>query len=378
MNGKRMVFSLVILFLALITSACGTFQVALETPDNGTDNGPQDPVSPLPTSEAEDPAPDQDEGDPEPSGTVRHDFTELGISLEVPADLYVMKEPIVNYDDRGKLDSYLFYIQNYGYPGGPPSGTFQMYGHLQYNLQNLTWEEFVEIQNNAQGMYEYITPIEIHGLKGFDSQYAGQRNRYVYMFLLQGHILTIAVADPTLENKALSDEIIATLQYDPEGFTDTSHMTLVSDPNQLFQVLVPDDWDYSFQSTVGQQLSSLEASSPDLEVIVDDEVEGPHSNIYYKQGIALHIQVIDDDSLQFNPGWPDQEEYIVYFNGIQGTVYIFREPSTVEGEIRTVAVIYEGRTYMLRFGYAEDADLDTIDHIISNFNITPETFYPTP
>ena len=44
-----------------------------------------------------------------------------------------MKEPLVNYDDRGKLDSYLFYIQNYGYPGGPPSGTFQMYGHLQYN-----------------------------------------------------------------------------------------------------------------------------------------------------------------------------------------------------------------------------------------------------
>jgi hypothetical protein len=198
------------------------------------------------------------------------------------------------------------------------------------------------------------------------------------MFLLQGHILTIAVADPTLENKALSDEIIATLQYDPDGFTDASHMTLLSDPNQLFQVLVPDDWGYNFQSTIGTQLSSLEVSSPDLEVIVDDEVEGPHSNIYYKQGIALHIQVIDDDSLQFNPGWPDQEEYIVYFNGIQGTVYIYREPSTVEGEIRSVAVTYEGRSYLLRFGYAENADLDTIDRIISNFNITPETFYPIP
>jgi hypothetical protein len=253
-----------------------------------------------------------------------------------------------------------------------------MYGHLQYNLQPITWEEFAEIQDSSNEMYEYITPIEINGLKGFDAQYSGQRNRYLYMFYLQGHILTIAVADPVPENKALSDEIIASLRYDPEAVTDESHMTLVSDPNQLYQLLLPDDWDYTFQSTIGTQLSNLEASSPDLEVVVDDEVEGPHSNIYYKQGITLHIQVIDDDSLQFNPGWPDQQQYVVYFNGIPGTVYVYREPSTVEGEIRSVSVTHEGRSYQLRFGYAEDADLDIVDHIILNFNITPETYYPSP
>lgn len=378
MKNDRLAITALILSMTLLATACGTLQVEVESA--GDVAGQQDtntlvltPEPPAdivqPTVTLEDPA--------TVSATKRYSFEELGISLEIPSDLYVKKEPLVKYDDQGKLDGYLFYIQNYGYPGGPSSGSFQMYGHLQYNLQPITWERFIEIRDNSQGMYEYITPIEINGLKGYDAQYAGQRNRYVYTFYLQGQVLSIAVADPTPENKALSDEIIATLQYDPEGFTDASHMMLVSDPAQLYQVLLPNDWEYSYQPTLGTQLSSLEASSPDLEVIVDDEVEGPHSNIYYKQGISLHVQVIDDDSLQFNPGWPNQRQYGVYFNGIQGTVYVFREPSTAEGEIRSVAVSYQGRSYLLRFGYAEAADLDSIDRIISSFNITPETFYPT-
>jgi hypothetical protein len=376
MNGKRTIFSLVIILLILISSACGIFQVALETPETGAEGVPPDQVSPSSTTGAEEPAPTIEEGGLDAPATIRHEFRELGISLDVPAELYVRKEPIVNYDDRGKLESYLFYIQNYGYPGGPASGSFQMYGHLQYNLTPVTWEQFNEIQDDPQGMYEYITPIEVNGLKGFDSQFSGQRNRYVYTFNLQGHVLSIAVSDPTPENKVQSDKIIASLQLNPDGFSDASHMILLSDPNQLYQMLIPDDWEYSFQPTMGQQISSLEVASPDLELFIDDEVEGPHSNIYYKQGIDLHVQVIDDDSIQFNPGWPDQRQYRVYFNGIEGTVYVYREPSTVEGELRSVTTTYEGKTYLLRFGYAEDADLDTIDQIISSFNITPETFYP--
>ena len=88
------------------------------------------------------------------------------------------------------------------------------------------------------------------------------------------------------------------------------------------------------------------------------------------------MQVINDDSEELILKWPNQREYGVYFNGIQGTVYVYVEPSTVEGEIRTVIVYYEGKSYLLRFGYADDADRDTIDYIISNFNITPDTFFP--
>jgi hypothetical protein len=65
------------------------------------------------------------------------------------------------------------------------------------------------------------------------------------------------------------------------------------------------------------------------------------------------------------------------YNGIQGTEYIFTQPSTVQGEERQLQMYYEGKSYMLGFSYANDTYLDVIDRIITSFNITPETFYPT-
>lgn len=310
------------------------------------------------------------------STTKRYMFEELGISLDIPRELYVKKEPIVNYEDQSKLDSYLFYIQNYGYPGGPSSGNFQMYGLLQYNLPPVSWEEFSNNQVNSS-INAYANYIEAGGLRGYDTQLTGERNRFVYHFYLDGSVLSIAVGEPTPENKALADQIIQSLELIPGGYGDASHVKLINDPNRLYQILIPDDWEYSFQPTIGLQLSSLEATSPDLEVLVE-EVGGPHSNIYYKKGIFLHVQVIEDSSAAQIPKWPNQQQYDVYFNGIPGTVFIYVEPSTVEGELQTAQVYYEGISYLLRFGYADDADRDTIDRIISNFNITPETFYPSP
>jgi hypothetical protein len=249
-----------------------------------------------------------------------------------------------------------------------------MYGHLQYNLPPVAWEEFSNNQINSP-INAYANYIEVGGLRGYDTQLTGERNRFVYHFYLEGSILSIAVSEPTPENKTLADQIIQSLEFIPSGFSDTSNMKLVRDPNQLYQILIPDDWELSFQPTIGIQLSSLEATSSDFEVFVDDEVEGPHSNIYYKQGIFLHVQVIEDDSAGPITDWSNQWQYVVYFNGIEGTVYVYKEPSTAEGELRTAKVIYEGKTYILRFGYADDADLDTIDRIISSFNITPDTFY---
>lgn len=373
---RRIPIAAVIISISLFAVACGTLQVGVE--DAGEVAGQGDPskesitpeaplVASQPTTTLEEPQPTSD--------TKRHVFEQLGISLEVPQDLYVHKDLDVNYEDQSKLDSYLFYIQNYGYPGGPSSGNFQMYGLLQYSLPPISWEAFSDGQVNSP-MNAYANYIEVEGLRGYDTQVAGERNRYVYYFHLDGRVLSIAVADPTPENKALADEIIQSLALLPGGSSDASHLKLVRDPNRMFQILIPDDWESSFQATIGMQLSSLEATSPDFEIIVEDEVEGPHSNIHYKQGIFLHVQVIEDESAGQIADWPNQWQYVVYFNGIEGTVYVYKEPSTAEGELRTAIVIYEGKTYILRFGYADDADLDTIDRIISSFNITHDTFYP--
>ena len=73
-------------------------------------------------------------------------------------------------------------------------------------------------------MYSYAKEIEINGLKGLDAQVAGQRNRFVYMFSLDGHVLNIAVADPTEVNKLLADEIISSLLFTPGSVTDASEI----------------------------------------------------------------------------------------------------------------------------------------------------------
>ncbi|MBW2567526.1 MAG: hypothetical protein JRE24_11795 [Deltaproteobacteria bacterium] len=370
MNIKRISIVTIMIFFGLLATACGSLEISIESSNEIADQQNQNtelvitepPIDVVqPTTANEEPL--------ATSTTMRYTFEQLGISLDIPEDLYVRKDLDVNYEDQGKLDSYLFYIQNYGYPGGPSSGDFQMYGHLQYNLPPISWDEFSNNQINSP-MNAYADYIEVGGLRGYDTQVAGQRNRFVYRFYLEGSVLTIAVADPTSENKTLSDQIIQSLELIPGGFSDTSHEKLVS--HQLFQILIPDDWKFTFQPTIGMQLSSLEITSPDLEVI--EEVGGPHSNIYYKKGIFLHGQVIEDDTAVLI-NWPNQRQYGVYFNGIEGTVYVYVEPSTAEGEIRTVIAYYEGKSYLLRFGYADDADRDTIDRIISSFNITPETFY---
>ena len=384
MKKYRISITALIISMTLFVTACGSLGLDVESTDELPDQ--QDPtveiVTPEHTAEFVQPTatliqPTSTLEEPSATGSTQwHVFEGLGIALEIPQDLYVRKDPIVNYEDQSKLDSYLFYIQNYGNPGGPSSGDFQMYGTLQYNLPPISWEEFSDNQINSP-MNAYANYIEVGGLRGYDTQVAGERNRFVYHFYMEGPVLSIYVAQPTPENKAAADQIINSLELLPGGLSDDSHMILVSDPNQLYQILIPDDWEYNFHPPANIQLSGLEARSADFEA--ESKYEGgPHENVYYKSGVLMQLQVMDDDSAN-NPPFPNliRGQYDVMYNGIQGTEYIFTQPSTVEGEERQLQMYFEGKSYMLGFAYANDTYRDVIDRIITSFNITPETFYST-
>ena len=368
MKTNKIAALLSVLSLVLLT-ACGTLQ--LEVVNGGVDAG-QSADSTAPPTE---PSPSEviqrtpsETAAVTNSATQRYTFAELGISMEVPADLYVKKDPIVNLDDNSKLESYLFYIQNYGFPEGPSSGDFQMYGSLQFSLHTFSWEEFAEVQNDTE-IYAYVNYVEINGLRGFDTQLAGQRNNFVYLFYLDNHVLRIAISSPTPEHKALAQQILNTLEIDPEGLSDASHVKLIIEPNFQYQLLIPEDWDIKFNPTAGIRLSELEASSPDAEIVVEDG-EGPHSNIYYKNGVFMNLVVLDDDSAKLEPTMANIErQNIVYLNGIEGTEYVFVEPSTAEGKLREVRVYYDGKSYLLRFGYSDDAYRDAIDRIIGSLQL---------
>jgi hypothetical protein len=240
---------------------------------------------------------------------------------------------------------------------------------------NVSWDEFSNGTLNSS-MNAYANYIEIDGLRGYDTQLSGQRNRFVYLFHLDQHVLSIAVSAPTQENKALADQIISTLQVLPGGLSDASHVQVVTEPNSLYQLLIPEDWEYTFNPTPFINLSEFEAKSPDSEVVVEDGAG--HSDIYYKQGVSLYMIVFEGDEDMGEP-YKDgiENQYSVYFNGIEGTEYLFVEPSTAEGQLREVRVSHNGKNYILRFGYSNDTNLDAIDRIIANLQITPETFsYP--
>jgi hypothetical protein len=209
-KGNRFLFILGVIVLAVVIGGCNSSQPGSEETGESIDQTPfatstPDPVPP--TEEVQPTATVEDKAHSSPTRLVN--FDQLGISLEVPSELYVSKDPIVNLDDPSKLESYLFYIQNYGHPGGSSSGDFQMYGHLQYDLPSVTWEEFASGQIDST-MNAYANEIEINGLRGFDTQLSGQRNRFVYHFFLNGQILSIAVSEPNEENKAVADQIIQT------------------------------------------------------------------------------------------------------------------------------------------------------------------------
>lgn len=215
MNKKLVIYLILLLSMAFLSASCGAQELEMETvePAMGVPADSTGPPTVTLTPENIQIIPSIT-FQPDIPETEGYTFDELGISLEVPADLFVIKDPIVNPDDSSKLDAYLFYIQDYGYPGGPSSGDFQIYGSLQFDLPPVSWEEFAALQDNT-AEYEYVKAIEINGLRGFETQLAGQRNNFVYLFYLDDHILRIAVSSPTQENKSLAEEILKTIEYSP-------------------------------------------------------------------------------------------------------------------------------------------------------------------
>ena len=369
MKGNKIIFTIGLLCVVMTAGAClSRQQTNLESDDNVVVVVSETATpAPIPATEEIPPTAVQEE-----PATKLYTFDQLGISLEVPSELYVGKSPGVNYDDPSKLDGYYFYIQNYGFREGPYSGDFQMYGHLQYNLQAITWEELSDNTINSPE-YAYANEIEINGLRGFESQFSGVRNRFVYQFLLNGQVFSIYVSQPTEENKVLAEQIISTLQFNPGEFTSDSQVQKVVDPNFLYQLYIPDDWTYNFGTPAGIRLSDLEASSPDAEVLVE-ETDGPHSNIYYKNGIFMNIIVLEDDSALSEPtSAVIQSSYPIQYYGIEGMDYLFTEPSTAEGELRELRFYYEGKSFLLRFAYTSDVDQELIDWMILNFIITPQS-----
>ena len=360
---KRQIISGILLVVGVVLMSCTPVTEVPEEPAVlPTDPSPPQEPAGVPTEEPIlEPAAEQE---------VRIYFEQLGISMELPQGLGVIKDPIIDLDDPSQLQSYLFYIQRYNPAEGSGADYFQIYGHLQYDLPQANWEEYKSEVLNSD-MYQYAREIEVNGLSGLDTQLAGQRNRFVYLFSLDGQILSLSVSDPTEENKDLADQIINTLEYKSGSVTGRSGMQLISDAKGYYQMYLPDDWEYTINPTAGIRMAELQASSAGAEMVIEESA-GPHDKIYYKDGVFLNVVVLEDDSASAEPVMAlTRRSDPIMISGIAGLDYIFLEPSTAEGEIREIRYYHNGLSYLVRFSYALDADQEQIDWLIRNFQITP-------
>ena len=60
--------------------------------------------------------------------------------------------------------------------------------------------------------YEYVKDFVAGDLTGYESQYKGERNNYVYSLLLDEQVLRISVSEPTAENKELAESILKSIK----------------------------------------------------------------------------------------------------------------------------------------------------------------------
>jgi hypothetical protein len=73
------------------------------------------------------------------------------------------------------------------------------------------WDDFAAIQTDSDN-FQYVNYVEIGGLRGFDAQFSGQRNRFIYLFHYRESTLNFAISEPTESYKLIADQIISTLK----------------------------------------------------------------------------------------------------------------------------------------------------------------------
>lgn len=190
--------------------------------------------------------------------TKNHDFDEIGISLSIPENLYVIKTPNYNVE-TDELDSYNFYIQNYGFEGGKATGDLQIYGLYQFDLPATTPEELAKVKGDTRN-YVYVNEFAAGPLSGYETQQKGERSNYVYMLLLNGRVLRISVSEPTETNRLTAEKILKSLKLKDVPSDVTGTMDFIYSVDSSYKFVAPSGW------TVNKDSISTSALSPDYKL----------------------------------------------------------------------------------------------------------------
>lgn len=124
---------------------------------------------------------------------------EIGVTFKHPKDTTFRKEIA---EDAAGIHSAGFFVEKEGYT---------LYGVYQPNKE--ATETNVE-RSKTEMDTATIKDVTVGGLKGIDGLILGPKTRYITILLKNNRLFTVSTIPPTQENKALTDEILATFKFE--------------------------------------------------------------------------------------------------------------------------------------------------------------------
>ena len=127
------------------------------------------------------------------------------MTLEIPSDTTFRKEIAT---DAGRIRVASFYVEK-----GPSSNpTYQLYA-LYQPLETVTSKELDKIKTGMDP--KSVKEVTVDGIKGIEGlvNVSGPKAHYTTAIIKEGKLFTVSTWPPTAENKALTDQIIATFMF---------------------------------------------------------------------------------------------------------------------------------------------------------------------
>lgn len=135
-------------------------------------------------------------------------FNEAGLflTLEIPPDSTFRKEIA---DDAGRIRVASFYVEK----GSKDNPAYQLYA-LYQPLETVTSKELDKIKTGMSP--NTVKEVMVDGYKGIEGliEISGPKNHYTTAIIKDGKLFTISTYPPTVENKALTDQILTTLKFE--------------------------------------------------------------------------------------------------------------------------------------------------------------------
>lgn len=140
--------------------------------------------------------------------TNKQTFNEAGLSLsmETPSDTTFRKEIA---DDAGRIRVASFYVER----GSKDNPTYQLYA-LYQPLETVTSKELNKIKTGMDP--KSVKEVIVGGIKGIEGlvNISGSKAHYTTAIIKDGKLFTVSTYPPTIENKALTDQILATFKFE--------------------------------------------------------------------------------------------------------------------------------------------------------------------